>query len=103
MTQACYTAIFVFRVGFLLSHTLLVSFPKVAAARPILLMISASRLTFSATVEPRYVNLLASSTSWLLTRSEAGCREFCFITYVFSRLIVNPKSLQARAKLSNRI
>ena len=95
MTHALYTAIFVLLVSFGSVQTRVVRRASVVAALPILWLISVSRERLSVTVEPRYVHCWTASSSYSSMVMSGGVSVFCPKNFVFLRLMVSPKSLQA--------
>ena len=73
---------------------------RVEAAFPIILPISVSNVRLVLMAEPRYVNWQTNSSSYLTMVMTGGASVSCPMTFVFSRLIVSPKSLLAREKQS---
>ena len=90
MTQATYAAIYVSTVMLEFIHTPVARRARVVAAVPILLSISLSKEKLPVMVEPRYVNWFVSSMVMI-----GGVSVFCVRTFVFFRLTVHPKSLEA--------
>ena len=99
-TQALHMTILVFTVRLGLVHTREGRQASVVAAFPILLLISVSKERLSVMVEPRYVNCSTTSSSLSSMVMAGSSNVSCPRTFVFFRLMVSRKSLQAREKQS---
>ena len=92
-TQALYTAIFVFMVSLVFDHT-----QKGASVCCSRLSNPLIDLSVQGEVDPRYVNRWTESSLKLLMVVAGADGASCPIKFVFFRLIVRPKSLQASEK-----